>query len=106
MGEQEPHIKRGKEDGPKPLFSLGQIGGTPGALQAMDEADQNPLELLVRHVTGDWGEVPDEDKKENELSVKEGFRILSAYKLQSGVMVWVITERDRSATTFLLPEDY
>jgi hypothetical protein len=58
---------------------------------------------LSRHQTGDWGEVPDEDKEENELSVKKGFRILSAYTLTNGEKVWVITEADRSATTILTP---
>jgi hypothetical protein len=70
------------------------------------EAEQNPVELLARHVTGDWGDLDDEDKKENELSVKEGFRILSAYHLETGAKVWVITEWDRSVTTLLLPDEY
>jgi hypothetical protein len=99
MAEQEPRT-------PKPLFSLGQVVGTPGALQALEDAEQHPVEFLTRHVTGDWGDLCDEDRKENELSVEQGFRILSAYKLETGVKVWVITEADRSATTFLLPEEY
>ena len=57
-------------------------------------------------MTGDWGNLDDEDKKENELSVKEGFRILSAYKLDSVVKVWIITEWDRSVPTILLPDEY
>ena len=90
----------------KILFSLGQVVATPGAIEAMEEAGQNPADLLRRHVTGDWGNVPAEDAKENELSVREGFRILSSYKLNTGVKIWVITEADRSATTFLLPSEY
>ena len=111
MGENEPSkvgewgsTEREKE--PKPLFSLGQIVGTPGALDAMENAEQNPFELLARHVTGDWGDLEDQDKKENDLSVKEGFRILSAYKLETRLKVWVITEWDRSVTTILLPDEY
>ena len=91
---------------PKPLFDLGQVVGTPGALGALEDAEQHPVELLARHVTGDWGELPDEDKEENELSVNAGLRIFSAYKLPTGVKVWVITEWDRSVTTVLLPEEY
>ena len=79
---------------------------TPGALKALMAAGQTPLELLQRHIAGDWGDLRREDKAENELSLKEGFRILSAYKLKTGVKVWVITEADRSATTLLLPEEY
>ncbi len=88
------------------LFDLGQVVGTPGALQAMQEAEQDPLELLVRHVTGDWGDLPDEDLAENELSVERGLRVFSSYKLNTGAKVWVITEWDRSVTTFLLPAEY
>jgi len=87
-------------------FALGQVVATPGALAAMEEAGQNLLGLLIRHQSGDWGELDEEDKAENELSVREGFRILSAYVLTTKVKVWIITESDRSATTFLLPEEY
>lgn len=89
-----------------PMFSLGQLLATPGALQSLQEAEQSPLELLARHVTGDWGDLEEEDKRENEFSVTNGFRILSAYKLSSGQRVWVITEADRSVTTILLPSEY
>jgi hypothetical protein len=112
MEERKPHTpeegRRSRDDEGelKPLFALGQIVGTPGALQALEDAEKNPVELLLRHVTGDWGTLSDEDKQENELSVKEGFRILSAYELDTGAKVWVITESDRSATTLLLPSDY
>lgn len=89
-----------------PRFELGQLVATPGALDALQAAKQSPIALLSRHVRGDWGEVPPEDAQENELSVREGFRVLSAYTLSTGVKVWVITEADRSATTILLPEEY
>lgn len=90
----------------KPLFQMGQLVMTRGAGKALEEAGQTPIEFLKRHVCGDWGEVCKEDKEENELSLREGFRLLSAYKLQTGVKVWVITEADRSATTLLLPDEY
>jgi hypothetical protein len=100
--EQEPR----PDSGPQPRFTLGQIVGTPGALEALKQADQQFVELIARHVTGDWGEVPDEDKAENEFSLEHGLRLMSAYTLNNGVKVWVITEQDRSATTILLPEEY
>ena len=95
-----------QDNNQEPLFGLGQVVATPGALQALQDAEQDPVELIRRHVSGDWGDLVDEDKKENELSVEEGFRIFSAYELNSGVKVWLITEADRSATTFLLPDEY
>jgi hypothetical protein len=90
----------------KARFHLGQTVATPGALEALKVAQQEPIEFLSRHVTGDWGEVPPEDAQQNELSVDQGLRILSAYTLNSNVKIWVITEADRSATTILLPEEY
>ncbi len=89
-----------------PLFPLGQVVATPGALAALQEARQHPLELLRRHQAGDWGEVPAEDQQENDFSVTHDLRILSAYTLRSGVKLWLITEADRSYTTLLLPAEY
>lgn len=98
-----PHSIEGKE----PRFDLGQVVATPGALEALQAAGQDPLELLTRHVTGDWGTLDEEDKQENELSIEQRFRILSAYVLpETGEKMWVITEADRSATTLLLPNEY
>lgn len=88
------------------LFALGQLYITPGAMEALAEAKQDALVLLTRHVTGDWGDMTDDDKRENDFSVNKRLRILSAYTLSTGVKVWLITEADRSATTFLLPEEY
>ena len=87
-------------------FPLGQIVATPGALQALEEAGENPAALLKRHVTGDWGELDEHDRLENELSVTNGFRLLSSYILSSGTKLWIITEADRSVTTLLLPSEY
>lgn len=87
-------------------FRLGQVVATPNALNALEDANQAPEEFLARHQSGDWGEVGTEDWEENELSVREGFRVLSSYTLSTGKKLWIITEADRSATTLLLPEDY
>src|SRR5258708_7761424 len=89
------------------LFSLGQIVATPGALAALEKAGQNAQEFLSRHVHGDWGEDLNEaDRKENQLSLARGFRLLSSYRTNAGEKIWIITESDRSATTLLLPEEY
>ena len=87
-------------------FQLGQILATPGALSALEDSCQAPLDFLSRHSKGDWGEVDRADAAENDLSIEQGFRILSAYKTLKGVKLWIITEADRSATTILLPDEY
>ncbi len=88
------------------LFPLGQVVATPGALAALQKAEQEPQEFLDRHANGDWGDVSEGDKRENEDSIQHGFRIFSAYTTSAGERIWVLTEADRSATTFLLPEEY
>jgi hypothetical protein len=87
-------------------FSLGEIVATPGALAAFEEAGEAPLLYLQRHAGGDWGEVDEDDRKENELSLEQGFRLLSAYTLKSGGRIWIVTEADRSSSTIMLPEEY
>src|SRR5206468_10383180 len=86
-----------------PRFPLGRIVATPGALRALEQANQNPFEFLQRHQAGDWGELCEEDKRENEFSVHNGFRILSAYRTRNDVKIWVITEADRSVTLSFFP---
>lgn len=90
----------------KPLFDLGQLVATPGALAALEKSGQSPMEFLSRHVTGDWGEIPEEDRKENQFSLERGFRLMSSYRTTANDVVWVITESSRSHTTLLLPEEY
>ena len=60
-----------------PLFPLGRVVATPGALAALEKAGQQPLDFLARHVHGDWGDLCDEDRNENRLSLERGFRLLS-----------------------------
>jgi hypothetical protein len=90
-----------------PRFPLGQrIVATPGALEALEDAQQAPFEFLRRHVAGDWGDVDAEDKALNDQALLDGTRLLSSYRTSKGQTIWVITEADRSVTTILLPEDY
>jgi hypothetical protein len=87
-------------------FPPGQIVATSGALAALEEAGESPGILLKRHLSGDWGEVDEHDRREDELSIAQGFRLLSAYPLSNGIKLWIITEADRSSTTILLPSEY
>jgi len=88
------------------LFPLGHVVATPGALEAISSAGVEPLELLRRHQAGDWGVIPACDARENERSLKHGFRLLSSYPLPTGGKVWVLTEASREVTTILLPSEY
>lgn len=90
----------------RPLFNLGQCVATPGALAALEDANQEPAEFLGRHVHGDWGEIDPTDKGLNEKALEEGARIFSVYRTSRGVKLWVITEADRASTCILLPDEY
>lgn len=86
------------------LFSHGHVVATQG-FNALCGDPRVAMKFLARHLSGDWGEVDSEDKQANDDAVKCGSRILSAYTLND-TKFWIITEWDRSVTTFLLPEEY
>ena len=90
----------------QPAFELGQVVATPGALIALQKAGQEPSEFLSLHVNREWGDLSDEDRKQNDYSLEHGFRLLSSYRTNAGDKLWIITEPDRSATTLLLPKEY
>lgn len=105
-GQTVPHSKQIEMDTHEllPLFPLGIITITPEAQDLL--TPQIMRDLLNRHWHGDWGEMTDEDKQENDFSVPRHLRIFSAYTVGEGDRVWIITEADRSSTTILLPGDY
>jgi hypothetical protein len=84
---------------------LGRVVATPGALKLLEEVGEDPLYYLARHASGDWGELDSHDRKENEFSLKHGWRLVSSYPIGDSC-IWIVTEADRSVTTILLPEDY
>ena len=86
-------------------FNLGQILATPQALKHLASNGVVPLNLISRHICGDWGDIHPEDRKLNDQAVSNGSRVLSAYKIGND-RVYVITEWDRSSTTVLLASEY
>ncbi len=91
---------------PSPLFPLGNLSATPGALAAIEEAGLNPLVLISRHVRGEYGDLCASERQSNKQTIKEGSRILSAYVIAEGVKIYVITEASRELTTVLLSDEY
>ena len=101
-------------------FPLGQIVATPGALELLQETSFSAAALISRHVHGDWGDLCEEDRTENEFAVTRRLRILSCYRLVDAARlaatptdkrsalptIWIITEADRSVTTLLRPSEY
>jgi hypothetical protein len=92
---------------PSPVrFQLGRIYATPGAIDALKDANESAQTFINRHARLERGELGEEDYKENLFSVDKRLRIFSAYRTANGVKIWCITEADRSATTLLLPSEY
>ena len=87
-----------------PRFDLGALVATPRALRNLTEADIK--HALERHLSADWGELDEEDKRANDQALAHGARLLSSYRSSTGIKFWVITEADRSSTCVLLPADY
>jgi hypothetical protein len=92
-------------------LSLGRVFAAPGAVEALQKASQTATEFLQRHVSGDWGELCEEDRQANEQSLIDGSRLLSSYRTSNGEKMWIITEATddsgrRAATTILLPGEY
>ena len=85
-------------------FKLGLIIISAHALNHLTHDEI--LSGLLRHITGDWGDVSRDERKENDMSLEKGFRFWSVYHTESGVKFWIITEANRSATTISLPGDY
>ena len=84
---------------------LGRVSATPGALKLLGKSGGHSFDYLARHATGDWGELCTFDRRQNEVALRGGYRVLSSYETTAG-RVWIITEADRSVTTILLPEEY
>ena len=81
-----------------PLFKLGKIIATQGALEALGRASQSPAEFLTKHVRGEFGEIDAFDAEANRAAIRDGSRILSSYSTRCGDVIWVLTEADRSST--------
>lgn len=89
-----------------PLLPLGQVLATPGALELLRSLKLTPLQFVLRHMGGDWGDVCEEDRQANAEALAHGARVVSVYVLGPTQRLWIITEADRSSTTLLLPEEY
>ena len=89
----------------KRLFNLGTVVGTPASLAFLEKHNMTPMQLLQRHVTGDFGDLCEEDCQLNHEAINNGERILSAYEI-GGDKLYLITEADRSSTCCLMANEY
>lgn len=91
----------------QPRFRAGQLVMTAGVNDLVQRGALNPVPYLRRHLDGDWGDLCDDDRRQNDVALKSGEdRLFSSYQVTSDLKLWIITEWDRSVTTLLLPEEY
>ncbi|HBP5443623.1 TPA: hypothetical protein ACKP1S_002850 [Pseudomonas aeruginosa] len=92
---------------PSRRFSPGQVVMTIGVDELVKQGQLNPVSYLRRHLDGDWGDLDDSDRRQNDVAMKSGDdRLFSSYQVTPGLKLWIITEWDRSVTTLLLPSEY
>lgn len=92
----------------EPKFSLGMTVLTPGVEALLKFPNMPGVELsplINRHQSGDWGDMPPEDKLVNNAAIETLNRIFSCYQL-NGTTVWIITDAGHGVTTVLLPDEY
>ena len=90
-----------------PRFAPGRVLMTCGVDALVRQGRINPVPFLQRHLSGDWGELDDSDRCQNDAALKSGQdRLFSSYQVGHELRLWIITEWDRSVTTLLLPSEY
>lgn len=83
----------------KPLFHPGKLLVSHAALASLRTNGVPVISIVLRHIAGDWGIVSEDDKRQNDVSIMAGLRLISIYRLPDQTRILVITEWDRSTTT-------
>lgn len=93
---------------PTELFESGRLLFTQSVQHLVENRLLDAILYLDRHFAGDWGELSEDDWNSNQRALKTGDRLISCYDISAGdeTRLWIITDRDRGATTVLLPSDY
>lgn len=101
IGLEEGMLPRDPE---RPKVELGKTVMTRGVSEEI--SPREVFKALLKHESGDWGELCKEDIELNEESLRTGGRLLSLYTDSKGTKFYIITEADRSVTTALLTSEY
>jgi hypothetical protein len=88
----------------KAKVKLGEVYLTPNAAGTLPRDEV--LRAVDRHAAGDWGQLDEHDRRENERALETRGRLLSVYEASNGRRFYVLTESGWGQTTVLLPEDY
>jgi hypothetical protein len=83
----------------KPLFHPGKLLVAPAAIEALRSNSVPVVSVVLRHIAGDWGVVSEDDKRQNDVSIAIGLRLISIYRLPDQTRILVTTEWNRAHTT-------
>lgn len=94
-------------------FKLGKLVATAAVVDKMQNDHTFAAfvsKSIRRYEDQDWGDSSDEEKLQNDYAVENGERVLASYKQDMAIrdrkVIWITTDRYRSATTILFPEEY
>ncbi len=91
-------MSKSELDGPA-LFDLGMCEVSDAARDALRSLHDDPLALFRRHQSGDWGDVPEDQARENYRIAKDppqNHPISSRYLLGEDVEILMVTGMSRS----------
>jgi hypothetical protein len=89
---------------PVPRFALGEAVITSGVAGKLNMVLVKLA--IVRHASGDWGELEADDRRLNDERIATGGTLVSIFKTANGDKFYVITEAERDKTTVLPQEEY
>jgi hypothetical protein len=102
---QDPSHTTGSAACQHPLFDLGRILATPGALAVLDGLEDSVTPYLARHERGDWGDLSIDEKFLIDCALTKGQQVYSVFTLQTGDRLKFITNPMRTMTTMLLESE-
>ncbi|MBB4635633.1 hypothetical protein [Longimicrobium terrae] len=77
---------------PDQLFPIGRITASTTTLERIERAGWDPMELILRHAAGDFGDAGEEHTEINEETIRGKVgTILSVHSLPDGAVIWVTT---------------
>lgn len=93
-------------------FKIGEVGetvitrGLAAALEKSEQLKEDLSNAWAQYVNCEWGILGEDDKQMNDSAVQnKDDRILARYKTTEGD-IYIITEWDRSYTTFMFCDEY
>jgi len=90
----------------RPLFQPGRLLMTPGVTRLVHDHQFNLMSYLSRHLSGDWGDISETDRRANQLALRDGDALRSAYQVTPDLRLLIVTAARRDVTTARLPGEH